>query len=249
MPFLLLVVSTLTYTLRSPERALALVEASAKELLPHSSEAFASTLSTIIAHRNLVGVVALFLFFVLSSWLFGAIRHVLNIVFAVPGDRSYLKSYLRQTASDLVLILVVGGLVLLSVGIGSVLAIMQPTSEQRLIAHDLLKPGWVLATHAVLFLFTAALFYTFYRFSRAQTVSHRAAIVAAVFGAGLFSLSKWAFAWYVVLAKGEHVRLRHLGWDHIFFSYGYTMPAWFSFLPQNSGGASIESADEPRALS
>ena len=38
VPFLLLVVSTITYTLGSPERALALVEASAKELLPHSSQ-------------------------------------------------------------------------------------------------------------------------------------------------------------------------------------------------------------------
>lgn len=203
VPFLLIIVSTLSYTLGSPERALAQVQTSAKKLLPQSSGTFVDILSTIIAHRNLVGVVAVLLFFVLSSMLFGAIRHVLNVVFEVRSDRSYFKSYLRQTTSDLVLILMVACLVLLSIGIGSLLTIMRTISERSIVVYDLLKPGWVLATHVVLFLFMTTLFYTFYRFSRAQTVSHRAAIVAAMFGAGLFSLSKWAFVWYVMLAKGN----------------------------------------------
>lgn len=199
VPFLLLVISVLGYTLGSSERALARVQASAKQLLPQSSEAFANTLSSIIEHRNIVGIVAVPLFFVLSSWLFGAIRHVLNVVYEVPKNRSYLK----QKITDLLLILVVGCLVLLSVGIGSLLAVLEALSEHADSVRDLLKPGWVLTTHAVVFLFTAALFYTFYRFSPAESVSRRAVFISALIGAGLFSLSRYAFSWYVALAKGN----------------------------------------------
>jgi membrane protein len=199
VPFLLLIISVLAYTLGSSERALTRVEASAKQLLPQSSEAFAYTLSTIIEHRNILGVLAVPLFFVLSSWLFGAIRHVLNVVYEVPKNRSYFK----QKITDLVLILVVGCLVMLSVGIGSLLAVLQALSEHTESVRDLLKPGWVLTTHVVVFLFTAALFYTFYRFSPAESVSRRAAFISALIGAGLFSLSRYAFSWYVALAKGN----------------------------------------------
>jgi membrane protein len=199
VPFLLLIISTLAYTLGSSEKALARVQASAKQLLPQSSEAFAYTLTTIIEHRNILGVLAVPLFFVLSSWLFGAIRHVLNTVYEVPKTRSYFK----QKMTDLVLILVVGCLVLLSVGIGSLLAVLQALSEHTDSLRELLQPGWVLTTYVVVFLFTAALFYTFYRFSPAESVSRNAVIVSALSGAALFSLSRRAFAWYVALAKGN----------------------------------------------
>jgi membrane protein len=68
---------------------------------------------------------------------------------------------------------------------------------------DFLKPGWIVATHVFVFFFTAALFYTLYRFSPDETISRRALVVSAVTGAAMFSLSKWAFSWYVALAKAN----------------------------------------------
>ena len=199
VPFLLLVISGLAYALGSSDRALAEVQGSVKQLLPRVSEAFANTLSTIIAHRNVLGLVAVPLFLLLSSWLFGAIRLVLNVVFQTSKNHSYLK----EKASDLFLILVIACLVILSVGVGSLLTIVQAFGESVPVIKDLLKPGWIVATQAVVFLFTAALFYTLYRFSPAETISRKALLVSALTGAALFSLSKWAFSWYVAIAKAN----------------------------------------------
>ena len=199
VPFLLLIISALAYTLGSSEQALAEVQQSAKRLLPLASEAFANTLSTLIAHRNVLGLVAVPLFLLLSSWLFGAIRLVLNVVFEAPRNRNYLKA----KASDLVMILLVACLVILSVGVGSLLAILQALGESVPLIGDFLKPGWIVATHVAVFFFTAALFYTLYRFSPTETISRKALVVSALTGATLFSLSKLGFSWYVLLARAN----------------------------------------------
>jgi membrane protein len=199
VPFLLLIISALAYALGSSEQALTEVQQSAKRLLPLANEAFANTLATIIEHRNVLGLVVVPLFLVLSSWLFGTIRLVLNVVFEAPRSRNYLKA----KASDLAMILVVACLVMLSVGVGSLLAILQALGESVPGIGDFLKPGWIVATHVAVFFFTAALFYTLYRFSPAQTISRRALIVSALTGAALFSFSKLGFSWYVLLAKAN----------------------------------------------
>jgi membrane protein len=199
VPFLLLVVSVLAFTLGSSERALLDVQQSAKQLLPEANEAVVNTLSRIIDNRNLLGLVAVPLFLVLSSVLFGAIRLVLNVVFKATENPSYIK----QKISDIFLIIVVGCLVILSVGVGSLLAILQALGESVPMIGDFLKPGWIVATHVLVFFFTAALFYTLYRFSPDETISRRALVVSALTGAAMFSLSKWAFSWYVVLAKAN----------------------------------------------
>jgi len=199
VPFLLLVTSALGYTLGNSEQALVEVEQSAKRLLPQSNKAFADTLSTLIEHRNVLGLVAIPLFLVLSSWLFGTIRLVLNVIFESPRSRSYL----RAKASDLAMILLIACLVILSVGVGSLLAILQALGEGVPVIGDLLKPGWLVATQVVVFLFTAVLFYTLYRFSPVETISRKALFVSALTAATLFSLSKVAFSWYVLIAKAN----------------------------------------------
>jgi membrane protein len=199
VPFLLLVISALGYALGSSDQALVDVEQGAKRLLPQASEAFADTLSALIEHRNVLGLVAIPLFLVLSSWLFGTIRVVLNVIFEAPRPRSYL----RAKASDLVMILLIAFLVILSVGVGSLLAILQALGEGVPVIGDILKPGWIVATQVVVFLFTAVLFYTLYRFSPVETISREALFVSALTAAALFSLSKVAFSWYVVVAKAN----------------------------------------------
>jgi membrane protein len=199
VPFLLLIISTLAYTVGSSDQALAQVQENAKQLLPHSSEAFANILTTIIAHRNVLGLVAVPLFLLLSSWLFGAIRLALNVIFEAPPKRSYLKAKLR----DLVMIFIVTCLVIMAVGLTWVLAVLHAFSAQIAVVQTLFKPGWMIATQAVVILFTFALFYTLYRFSSGQTISRPALWVSSITGAGLFSLSKWGFSWYVALAKAN----------------------------------------------
>ena len=199
VPFLLLVISALAFTLGSSERALAVAQHSVKQFLPQTSEALVNTLSIIIEHRNVLGLVAVPLFFLLSSWLFGTIRLTLNIIFEVTRKRSFF----RAKATDLGMILLVAFLAILSVGVGLLLTILQALGESVPVIGDLLKTGWVVATQAVVFLFTAALFYTLYRFSPAETIGRKALVVSALTGAALFSLSKSAFSWYVTLARAN----------------------------------------------
>jgi membrane protein len=199
VPFLLLVVSVLAFALGSSGHALLNVQQSAKQLLPETNEAVVNTLFRIIDNRNLLGMVAVPLFLLLSSILFGTFRLVLNIVFKASEN----PSYIRQKISDLILIIVVACLVILSVGFGSILAILQALGEGVHLVGDILKPGWIVATHALVFFFTAALFYTLYRFSPDETISRRALIVSALAGAAMFSLSKLAFSWYVALAQAN----------------------------------------------
>jgi membrane protein len=199
VPFLLLVISALAYAVGSSDQAMADVQQSAKQLLPQASEAFANTLPKIVEHRNILGLVAVPLFLVLSSWLFGTVRLVLNIVFEAPRNRSYFLA----KAGDLVMILLVAFLAILSVGIISLLTFLQTAGENFPLIRDLLKPGWIFSTQVVVYLFTFALFYTLYRFSPTGTISRKAVMVSALFGSGLFSLSKWGFSWYVKLAQAN----------------------------------------------
>src|SRR5207253_5164968 len=113
------------------------------------------------------------------------------------------RSYFKAKATDLGMILLVAFLVVLSVGIGLLLTILQALGESVPMIGDLLKPGWLVVTQVVVFLFTAALFYTLYRFSPAETLSRKALGVSALTGAALFSLSKSAFTWYVTLARAN----------------------------------------------
>ena len=101
------------------------------------------------------------------------------------------------------MIVLVAFLVVLSVGIGLLLTILQALGESVPVIGELFKTGWLVATQVVVFLFTAALFYTLYRFSPAETLSRKALGVSALTGAALFSLSKLAFTWYVTLARAN----------------------------------------------
>src|SRR5207247_2212553 len=145
VPFLLLLVSALAFSLGSSERALAVAQQSVKQFLPQTSEAFVNTLSVIIAHRNMLGLVAVPLFFLLSSWLFGAIRLTLNIIFEAPRNRSYFKA----KATDLGMIVLVAFLVVLSVGIGLLLTILQALGESVPVIGGVLTPRRPLVTKRV----------------------------------------------------------------------------------------------------
>lgn len=198
VPFLLLLVSALGLVLGSSERALPwILEKTQDLLLPQSHQILTDILQRIILFRNVLGLVAIPLFLFLSSRLFGAVRLALNVIFAVPDERPYLQ----RKARDLSMIFVAGFLVLLSVGVSSLLTVLQAIGDQIPGSRAFLRPGWILASHAVVFLLMAMLLYTLYRFSTARAITPKAGIFSALAGAGLFYISKWAFAWYVSIAK------------------------------------------------
>jgi membrane protein len=197
VPFLLLLISALGFILGSSERALPWVLEKTQELLPQSHPIFADVLPRIVIFRNLLGLVAIPLFLFLSSRLFGAVRLALSVIFAVRGE----EPYLQRKARDLITIFVAGFLMLVSVGISSLFTLLQAIGDEIPGGRTLLRPGWILASHTAIFLVMATLLYTLYRFSPAQTISRKAGVISGLSGAALFYLSKWAFVWYVSIAK------------------------------------------------
>jgi hypothetical protein len=96
VPLILLITSTLGYTLLESKRAMAEVQSVARQLLPHSEQAFADNLEAIIKNRGLLGLAGFCFLLIFSSTLFGSVRHILG-VWSVIGSRAPL---LPSTSTD-----------------------------------------------------------------------------------------------------------------------------------------------------
>ena len=193
IPFSLLIVSALGYAMGSSERALEALQAVLQELLPITREAFMGNLSMILENKGLLGLLGGSLFFLASSLTFGSVRGVLNTVFHVRKP----SRFFREKATDVLVMLLAGGLLALMIGLTSLLTLAEGLLERFPRLEALIGPGWVFTGDLLGFLFTLALFYLLYRFCPSETLKRPALFVAAFTGAALFELSKWIFAWYV----------------------------------------------------
>jgi membrane protein len=199
IPFAFLIVSTLGYAVGSSDRALEMMQSVLHELLPVTRDAFTANLSMALENRGLLGLLGFSLFFLTSSATFGSVRTVLNTVFQVQTPSSFLKG----KATDFLIIFIASGLLILMIILTSLLTLAKGFIERWPFLDRLIEPGWVLSSDLLGFLFTLALFYFLYRFCPSQTLRRPAIFVAAFTGAALFELSKWVFAWYVVVAQNN----------------------------------------------
>ncbi|TSA03143.1 MAG: YihY/virulence factor BrkB family protein [Nitrospiraceae bacterium] len=197
IPFSLLIGSALGYALGGSTQPLEALQAVLQQLLPTTDRIFAENLSVVLANRGLLGLLGFALLFLASSVTFGSIRIALNTVFQVRNP----PGFLRGKAKDFIVMLVATGLLILMIAFASLLALAKSFGNQFMILQTLLRPGWVLTSTLLGFLFTYTLFYLLYRFSPAKTLQRPALVVTSLTGAGLFELSKLAFAWYVKLAQ------------------------------------------------
>jgi len=217
IPFSLLLVMALEVALGDPHRALVALQAILNEFLPLSREAFTKNLETAIENRGLVGVLGFSMFFLMSSLIFGSVRAALNTVFQVPRPSSFLKA----TATDVLVMLLASGLLLLMVALTSLFTLARGAVERGPHLEALIGPGWVFASDVLGFLFTFALLYLVYRFCPSQCLQRPALFVAAFAGAALFELSKWAYAWYVELSQKNIVVYGAVGDLFFFFVWIY----------------------------
>ena len=199
IPFSLLIGSALGYVLGGSSRTLETLQTVLQQFLPTTEKIFTRNLSVVLANRRLLGFLGFALLFLTSSVTFGSVRIALNTVFQVKKPPGFLKG----KAKDFLVMLVATGLLILMIALASLLALAKNFGDQFLILQSLLRPGWVWASTLLGFLFTYALFYLLYRFSPARTLQRSALVVASFTGAGLFELSKLAFAWYMKLAQGN----------------------------------------------
>lgn len=217
IPFSLLIVTALEFALGDPHRAVDALQAILNEFLPLTREAFTENLERTIETSGLLGILGFSMFFVMSSLIFGSARTALNTVFQVPKPSSFLKA----TATDVLVMLLSSGLLLLMVALTSLLTLAKRAVERVPYLEALIGPGWVFAGDVLGFLFTLVLFYLLYRFCPAKTLERPALFVAAFAGATLFELSKWAYAWYVELSQKNIVVYGAVGDLFFFFVWIY----------------------------
>jgi membrane protein len=197
-PLLLLLVTALGYVLEESDRAMSGVESLVSRLFPASEDAVLGALESFAAHRGLLGIVTVFAFLLFGTFLFGAVRHVLNVVFEVEQRRTFLRGF----GADVVAMLGTGGLLAVAGGITSALALAIEIASRLPVLHGWIEPGWVVLGHVLTFTFAATLLYLLFRIAPAKTLSRPSLVTASITGAVLFEISKWLFAWYVSRAHG-----------------------------------------------
>ncbi len=217
IPFSLLIVTALELALGDPNRAIDALQALLNEFLPLPRDAFTENLDRAVETSGLLSILGFSMFFVMSSLIFGSARTALNTVFQVTKPSSFLKA----TASDVLVMLLSSGLLLLMVALTSLLTLAKRAVDRVPHLEALIGPGWVFAGDVLGFLFTLVLFYLLYRFCPAKTLERPALFVAAFAGATLFELSKWAYAWYVELSQKNIVVYGAVGDLFFFFVWIY----------------------------
>jgi membrane protein len=197
IPLSLLMISLLGYTVLDSERAMHEVQSVLKAFLPRSQQALADNLSAVVAHRGLLGFFGFVSFFILSTFLFGSVRTVLNRIFQVKQERTLVKGM----GIDLVMMGLTGLLLFLAVGTHWFLTVAGAFTERFASWRGLLHPGLIALSQVIALAVTVLLLYSLYRFPPAVTMSARALMIASVTGTVLFQFAKWGFAWYVSLAQ------------------------------------------------
>jgi membrane protein len=207
IPLLLLIISALAHTALGSERTLAEVQATINQLLPDAAPVAVEGLSSVVAHRTVLGVTGLILFIVLSSTTFGSARFALNVVFETKRPRSFLHG----KGIDILMIGAVYGLLGLTIALNSALAAIRASSQRVPLVGPFLRSGWFTVSEALGLLFVLALFYLLYRVCPSKTLCRPALIVASVTGTGLLEISRFVFDWYVGVAQGMTVVYGALG--------------------------------------
>jgi membrane protein len=196
VPFALLTVSALSYTLVRSDIALAWVQRISANLIPHSNEVFNSFVTSVVARRGLLGIFGFIAFLFASSTTFGSVRLVLNRIFGCRESRGLISGKLME--------------VVMMFGTSSVFFVIICIVYAINLVHSFLAavwfekyihPGIVLAGWAVGLLSTFALFWFLYRFSPSQTLGRSALLVASATATCLFQISKWAFGLYLLYAQ------------------------------------------------
>lgn len=218
IPLALLLTSMLGYTFLDSEKAMIEVHSVVQQFLPQSEQAFADNLAAIVANRGLLGIVGSISFLVFSSTLFGSVRHVLNIVFKAPKRRSFIRGLFR----DFLMMLITAILLMLSIGAGTLLALVRTIGIERLpLAAPMLEFVWGFTGKLIALGLLASLFYVFYCYAPACKLSRRALLVASLSATILFELARWGFAWYVTFAHEALALYGVLGGLMFFFFWLY----------------------------
>jgi len=227
VPFALLSVSALSYTMVKSDTALAWVRRISLNLLPHSHDVFDNFVTTIVARRGWLGLFGFIAFLLASSTTFGSVRLVLNRVFGAHDSHGIVHGKLIEVA------MMAGTSLLFFVIFCVVYAV---NMVQSVLANfwfeKYLHPGIVFLWWAVGFVSTFALFLFLYRFSPSEKLSDPAVFAASMTATCLFQISKWAFGVYLRYAQTTTAMYGALSALVFFFLWLFYASAIFVFAAE-----------------
>ena len=197
IPLSLLMISLLGYTVLDSERAMREVQSVLRAFLPRSQEALAQNIAEVVANRGLLGAAGFGSFLMFSTFLFGSVRTVLNRVFDVQKERSFVHGFWV----DFLMMGSTAVLLLLAIGAGWFLTVAEAIGHEFPVWRPLLQPGFAFVSKMIGPVAIASLLYVLYRFAPAKTASSWGLVIASVSGTLLFQLAKWGFRWYADIAQ------------------------------------------------
>lgn len=176
-----------------PEALVQFVADQSEDLAPGAAAFLESTLPSMAAVRESVGVISLVALLWTGSNLFGALRRGLDAATGATRRRTFVQG----RALDLATTMATGGLLGLSVTATAVLTFLQQ-SEVLGGASPFAWLGWLLRWLGVLLpiLFATGVFGLMYHLVPAERLAWRPALAGGLVGAVGFEIGKNAFVWY-----------------------------------------------------
>jgi membrane protein len=196
VPFALLSVSALSYTIVKSDTALAWVRRVSLNLIPQPHDVFDDFVTTIIARRGLLGFFGFIAFLLASSTTFGSVRLVLNRIWGGRESRGLVRGKITELAMMIGTSILFFVIICVVSAINLVHSVLANLWFERYLQPEIVFIGW-----AVGFLSTFALFFFLYRFSPSATLSLPGLFVASITATTLFQISKWAFGVYLRYAQ------------------------------------------------
>ena len=192
IPFIMLLLALVGTYLYKDQEVLNHIRAYFRDVAPALDPKIAKSLTDVIQHRHIVGVIGFIGLLWFSTWVFGSLQIAFDIVFRVEKPRKIL----RALGVDLLMILSAGILLVVSLFLSSVMAAPQSFRGKipMLIAPTL---QWVLK-YALPFILTFCMFLLIYKIVPHKKIHVRSALQAALVTGLLWELAKHLFTWYVV---------------------------------------------------
>ena len=176
-----------------PDELVRLVAEQSEDLAPGAEAFLESTLPSMAAVRESVGLISLVALLWTGSNLFGALRRGLDAATGATRRRTFVQG----RALDLATTVATGGLLAVSVTVTAVLTFLL---QSELLGGD--SPfawvGWLLRWLGVLLpvLFATGVFGLMYHLVPAERLAWRPALAGGLVGAVGFEIGKNAFVWY-----------------------------------------------------
>jgi len=192
IPFIMLLLALVGTYLYNDQDVLHHIRAYFREVAPALDPKIMENLADVMQNRQIVGILGFLGLLWISTWVFGSLRIVLNIVFRVEKSQGMLQGI----GADLLMILLVGSLLLVSMILSSAVTFLQGYQDRILVA---IGPTiqWILK-YLLPFSLTYCMFFLIYKIIPNRRIHFSSALQAALFAGLLYELAKHLFAWYVV---------------------------------------------------